>query len=231
MRSIRIDLFICMVIATALFAGIFFVGDKLDLMEKIFDGLEAVVNDTKDVPDGEVGGYATDDTLRVSNVEELAAAVQEGKTFTVETSAVMYSNYGVFTGDNYDWRILKLDDDVCFAVKLNTKKIQNGDDISTKILPVGKLVEEAPGALEDMKEELADANIAGFIVDVYIDMDGEANSTYVSPNTNTVMIVLSVVMSALPLVLFVLYMVTIFAIHSIFVKKGIFPPVFPNKKI
>ena len=231
MRRIRLDLFICMLLATALFAGIFFVGDKLDLMEKFFDGLETVVTGTKDVPDGEVGGYATADTLRVSNVEELAAAAQEGKTFTVETSSVKYTNFGVFTGDNYDWRILKLDDGVCFAVKLNTKKIQNGDELSTKILPVGKLVEEAPGALEDMKEELEGADIAGFIVDVYIDMDGEANSTYVSPNTNTVMIVLSVVMSALPLLLFVLYMVTIFAIHSVFVKKGIFPPVFPNMKI
>lgn len=226
-KGIRLDLFICMIIAAVIFAGIWFVGDKLGVGDKLLSGADTLVAGGKDVPDGEIGGYATDDTPRISTVEELVAVAQEGKTFTVETRAVKYLNYGTFVGENYEWRILKLNDGRAMAVKLNKDKIQENDS-GTHILPVGKMVLEQPGALEDMREAVSGTDTA-LVVDAYIDMDGEAKATYMSIGQRVAMVVINVLMVVLPIVMFVLYIVSVFAIHSIFVKKGIFSPVFPNK--
>lgn len=110
MRGIRLDLFICMILAGLIFAGVFFIGDKLDLGEKLMGVVE--------------------------NVVEMVAP---------------------------------------------------------------EMFEEG-GSADD-------------------------SSTIGGP-----MLIFAILMGALPLVLFALYMFLIFWIHSLFVKKGIFPPVFPNKK-
>lgn len=229
MKRIRLDLFICMIITTALFAGIWFVGDKIGLFDIVFDGIGNMVDSTQDVPDGEVGGYATEDTPRVSTIEELVIMAQKDKTFTIETSAVKYYNYGLLTGEEYEWRILTLDDDKAIALKLNTEKIQDSKTLGINILPVGKVVMEEPEILEEMGEMLSDSAVT-CIADAYIDMDGEAKSTYISFGMKSAMLIIGIVTMILPIVLFALYMVTIFWVHSLFVKKGIFPPVFPNKR-
>lgn len=81
MRKIRLDLFICMIIAGVLFAGIWFVGDKIGLFDIVFEGIGTMVDGSQDVPDGEVGGYATEDTPRVSTMQEVVAMARAGKTF------------------------------------------------------------------------------------------------------------------------------------------------------
>lgn len=230
MRGVRLDLFICMIIAGALFAGIWFVGDKIGLLELVFDGIEAMVDGSKDVPDGEVGGYATEDTPCVSTVQELAVMAQEGKTFTIETSSGKYSNYGVLSGTDYDWHILELDDGRAIALKLNTKKIQDSESSWKNILPVGKIVPEEPEILEDMAEMLSDSSLV-YISDAYIDMDGEAKTTYISGGMKAAILIMGIGVMVMPIALFVLYIAAILWIHSLFVKKGIFPPVFPNRNI
>lgn len=230
MKRIRLDLFICMIIATALFAGIWFAGDKIGLIDMAFDKIGNLVDSTEDVPDGEVGGYATEDTPRVSTTQEMVNMAQENKTFTVETSAVKYSNYGLLTGEEYEWRILKLDDGRAIALKLNTEKIQDSNTRGINILPVGKVVLEEPEILDDMADMLSDTDVV-YITDAYVDMDGEAKSTYISAGMKSAMMIIGIATMLIPIALFALYIVTIFWIHSLFVKKGIFPPVFPNKKI
>lgn len=230
MKRIRLDLFICMIIATALFAGIWYVGDKIGLFEIVFNKIGNIVNGTQDVPDGEVGGYATEDTPRVSTIQEMIAMAQENKTFTIETYAAYYYNYGLLTGKEYEWRILKLSDDKAIALRLNSEKIQDGKTLGINILPVGKVVLEEPEILDDMADMLSDSAVT-YIADAYVDMDGEAKSTYISPDMKVAMLVIGIISVSAPIVLFVLYMVTIFWIHSLFVKIGIFPPVFPNRKI
>ena len=230
MKRIRLDLFICMIIATALFAGIWFVGDKIGLLEMVFDKIGNIVDRTQDVPDGEVGGYATEDTPRVSTIQEMVNMAQENKTFTVETSAVKYSNYGLLTGKEYEWRILKLDDGGAIALKLNTEKIQDSNSRGINILPVGKVVLEEPEILDDMADRLSGTDVV-YITDAYVDMDGEAKATYISAGMKSAMVTIGISSMITPIVLFVLYIVTTLWIHSLFVKKGIFSPVFPNKKI
>ncbi len=230
MKRIRLDLFICMIIATALFAGIGFVGAKIGIIDIVFDKIGNLVDNTQDVPDGEVGGYATKDTPRVSTIQEMVNMAQEDKTFTVETSAVKYSNYGLLTGEEYEWRILKLDDGRAIALRLNTEKIQDSNTRGINILPVGKVVVEEPEILDDMADMLSDTDVV-YITDAYVDMDGEAKATYISTGMKSAMVIIGIATMLIPIALFALYIVTIFWIHSLFVKKGIFPPVFPNKKI
>ncbi len=228
-RKIRLDLFICMLIAMAIFAGIGYVGGKLGVVDKVIDAVGTALDGSRDVPDGEVGGYATDDTPRASTMKDLVELAENNQTFTIETEATKYLNYGTFVGEDYEWRVLKLDDDVAMAVKLNVDKIQDAEDSYDNILPVGRIIREEPGALDEMREMLSDGDV-NFIVDAYIDMDGEANSTYISPNQQSAMMIAGVLMAGVPLLVFVLFMVTIFAIHAIFVKMGIFPPVFAKRE-
>ena len=152
------------------------------------------------------------------------------QTFTVETSTVKYSNYGVLTGAEYDWRILTLDDGSAFAVKLNSKKIQDGEALGENILPVGKVVLEEPEILEKAKEMLEGSGKT-LIYDAYIDMDGEAKATYISGGMKTAMLIMGIGSMIMPFVLFAVYIAATLWVHSIFVKKGIFPPVFANRNI
>ena len=89
---------------------------------------------------------------------------------------------------------------------------------------------EEPEILDDMADMLSDTDVV-YITDAYVDMDGEAKATYISTGMKSAMVIIGIATMLIPIALFALYIVTIFWIHSLFVKKGIFSPVFPNKKI
>ena len=227
-RGVRLDLFICMIIVTAIFWGLFTLTEKFGVLDLAFDAIETLVDGSSNVEDGEVGGRATPDTPRATSMQDLVEFSQRGQTFTIQTSAVKYLNYGTFVGDNYEWRILKIDDNNAMAVRLNTDNIQNANGFNDKILPVGRIVVEEPGALDEMREMVSGQDFT-LITTAYIDMDGEANKTYLSPMLQGSMVLLTFAGPVLGILAFVIYILAIFGVHAIFVKLGIFPPVFTPK--
>jgi len=230
MRRMRFDLFICFFLTLLIGYGIITIGEKAGFAEWLGGAASKVMdNHTQEVPDGEVGGYATKDTPRVQTLEDLQLAAGQNQVFTVETNAVKYYNWGTFEGDNYEWRILELDDGSCFAVKLNTSKIVKAEDGFNTILPVGKLVLSEPEALDAMKAAMEKTGDT-FYVDVYIDMDGEANATYKSPSMENFLMFNSFLLSLLPVIVVALIILVTFGIHRIFVKLNIFPPIFAGRK-
>lgn len=228
-RGVRLDLFICMLLAALMFWGIWQVADYFGVLEKAFDAIGNAVSEEKEVADGEVGGFATEDTPIVSTMEEISQMAQDGKVFTIETTRMKYTNYGVFQGGNYDWRILRLEGNYAIAVKLNTKKIKRGENIDDMTLPVGQVIPEAPAALDEMQKCIEGTDDT-LIIDAYIDMDGEAKATYISSTMQATMIIIWIISAVIPLLLFALYIVSVLWIHSFFAKRGIFPPVFPGRE-
>lgn len=224
---IRFDLFICMVIAGALFAAVWFVGDKLQLNKGVYDVISNIVDVSEEVSDGEVGGYPTQDTPIVSNMQEVAMMAQAGKSFSIEISTARLAKYGVLNGKEYDWRILELADGGYIAAKVNSKKIQDSEMVGNYILPVGKVVMEEPEVLDEMIELLT-GSTGIYVPDAYIDMDGEAKTSYISPGMETAMIIMTIISMVKPYILFALYIIAVLWIHSLFAKKGIFPPIFPK---
>lgn len=227
-RRMRLDLFICFVIALAIYSGMFLVAEKLHITERIGNVISSVGHSRiQEVPDGEVGGYATDDVTRVYSADDLVNCVMEGKTFTTEVSPVKYYNMGTFVGDNYEWRILKLDDGSCFAVRINSDKIiENG---TKHILPVGRVVEEEPEVLDEMMRAMENAE-GNFCTNVYIDMDGEANASKTGVAFGVVKIIGFVMLAFIPFLAFAVLILLVFGIHRIFVECHVFPPVFQNGK-
>lgn len=228
-RGVRLDLFICMVLAALMFWGIWQVGSYFGVLEKAFDAIGKAVSEEKEVADGEVGGFATEDTPVVSTMEEIVQMAQEGKVFTIETTRTRYTNYGLFQGGNYEWRILCLEGDQAIAVKLNSKKIKRGESIDDALLPVGQVIAEPPAVLDQMKDAVEGTEDT-LIIDAYIDMDGEAKATYISPTMQTAMVIIWMITAVMPLGVFALYIVSVLWIHSFFAKRGIFPPVFPGRE-
>ncbi len=230
MRRMRFDLFICFFLTLLIGYGIITIGEKAGFAEWLGSAASKAVNShIQEVPDGEVGGYATKDTPRVQTLEDLQLAAEKNQVFTVETNAVKYYNMGTFEGDNYEWRILELDDGSCFAVRLNTSRIAEAEDSFETILPVGKLVLSPPEALEEMKAAMEKMD-GTFYIDAYIDMDGEANTTYISPSMENFMVFNSFLLTLAPVIVVALIILGTFGIHRIFVKLNIFPPVFAGRK-
>ncbi len=227
-RGVRLDLFICMIIVTAIFWGLFTLTEKLGVLDTAFDVIGTLVDGGNNVADGEVGGRATPNTPRATSMQDLVEFSQRGQTFTIETSAVKYYNYGTFVADNYEWRILKIDDNNAMAVKLNVDNIQDTNGFNDKILPVGRIVVEQPGALDEMQKMVSGEDFT-LITTAYIDMDGEANKTYISPMLQGSMILITLAGPLFGILAFVIYILAIFGVHAIFVKLGIFPPVFTPK--
>lgn len=227
-RGVRLDLFICMIIVTAIFWGLFTLTEKLGVLDIAFDAIGTLVDGGSNVADGEVGGRATPNTPRATSMQDLVEFSRRGQTFTIETRAVEYYNYGTFVADNYEWRILEIDDNNAMAVKLNIDNIQDTNGFNDKILPVGRIVVEQPGALDEMQEMVSGEDFT-LITNAYIDMDGEANATYISPMLQGSMILITLAGPVMGILAFVIYILSIFGVHAIFVKLGIFPPVFRSK--
>ena len=217
-RGVRLDLFICMLLAAGVFYLVWLAGTKI---EAKVEEKKAVV-ETVDFANAETGLGAGEDIPRVTSFEELSAYRD---CFTIEMTTSRYYNYGTFEGDEYVWRAIKLDDDTVIAARVNEDNVQTTEDFDV-ILPIGKIVEEEPEVIDDIVECL-EGKAVNYVPDAYIDMDGEADSTVKKEAiTMTAMLLISLV----PFVLFVVYILLVFGIHAIFCKLGIFPPVFNKKR-
>ena len=221
-RRVRLDLLICMFLAFLVCAGVFKVWEWT--CEKgVYDGLFALFEEEKvEIPEGEIGSYATDETPRVTCFDELAT-YENG--FTMEVNAVRLYNYGTISGETADWRMMRLDDDVMVALKVNEDNIQKTSD-GKLLLPVGEVVYGEPEIIDEL-EETATRNGYDWLTDGYIDMLGEAKQSTVSePISQGIMLLIG----CLPVVFFAIYIALVFGIHAVFCKMGIFPPVFTPKE-
>lgn len=221
-RRIRLDLAICMFLAFLVCAGVFKVWEWT-CDKGFYDGFFAMFEGNKvEIAEGETGGYPTEDTPRVNSFSELMTYAD---SFTMEVDAVRLYNYGTISGESADWRIMRLDDDVMVALKVNEDNIQKTED-GKLLLPVGEIVLETPEIIDEL-EDTANGKGYSWASDGYIDMLGEAKQSTVSePLAQGVMVAISL----LPVVFFAIYMVLVFGIHAIFCKMGIFPPVFAKRE-
>lgn len=69
---------------------------------------EALSSDqSTNILDGEIGGFATEDTPRIEPEEE--ALRKTDGTFTMEVKSVKFLNRGSVTGDEYSWHMMELE--------------------------------------------------------------------------------------------------------------------------
>lgn len=228
MRVVRMrwDMAICFFLMVATVFGLIKLDEKIGFAEKAIDAISSMElpGDNTDVPDGEVGGYATEDLPILETEEELREC--DGY-FTMKMTPARLYNMGSVQGKKYSWRILKLDNDKLVAAKFNSDKIQEVKDgsLDMVILPTGKCVYEDSEAYAIMKEQHGNHDI---IDDFYIDMDGKAESSKALPSWT--MLFLVVIEIGVP-VLFLAFMLGVTMMyHAIGVKIGIFPPIFVRNK-
>lgn len=235
-RRMRWDMAVCLVLMMLTVLGLIKLDDKIGFVNKVFDIMEPYFNPVTEVPDGEIGGYATKDLPRLETEEELRNA--DGY-FTMEMTVVDLYNMGSVTGEEYYWNIVKLDNDRLVAIKLNKDKLQEvkdgrGDKL---ILPTGVCVHGDSEAYALIRGKWDDLLKIGYTVvdDFYIDMDGMADSAKVlSSDTNSwVEFVTKSIHTHLagmiPVLAIAVFLGLIFLYHWIGVKIGIFPPIF-NKE-
>lgn len=136
-------------------------------LKKVFDSVDT----SNPVADGEVGGKPTEDTFVVSTYEDLQIAMENDYLFTVEMS---YIYYGGFTGSNYEWKVVKIDD-FYFLALINMENKVEIDKLHDKS-PVCRIVKEASEVQDKLVERIGEKAVTGY----YLDMDGAAKSTYIS---------------------------------------------------
>lgn len=225
----RWDMAVCLVLMMLTVIGLIKLDDKTEFvnkaLDKAFNMLESSSDQVTDVPDGEVGGYATEDLPRLSSEEELRDS--EGY-FTMEMTAVHLYNMGTVRGEENDFNIVKLDNDRLVAIKLNKEKIKEVKDGNTTklILPTGVCVYEDSEAYVLMWKWNEKYDI---VDDFYIDMDGEANYSK-AVSADMMMGGAVAIEGIMPIVAFAMMIGIILLYHMIGVKIGIFPPIFERKK-
>lgn len=228
MRVVRMrwDMAICFFLMVVTILGLIKLDEKLGFAGKVIDAISSIDLEGKgeEVPDGEVGGYATDDVPILETEEEIRNC---SGYFTMKMTSSRLYNRGTVEGKKYTWRVLKLDNDKLVAAKFNDDKVKETEEGSGSIviLPTGKCVHEDSEAYGLIAERYKKDEV---IDDFYIDMDGKANASKALPSwTMAILVVMEV---ALP-VLFLAFVlgITMFY-HSIGVKIGIFPPIFVRKK-
>ncbi len=228
MNKIRLDLFVCLLVAGAILCGVGYLLFTFVPWDEVIDSVGEMVSNTQDVEDGEVGGYATDDIPRAESFEELAYFARNDEEFTIEAPVTKCYNYGTFVAEEHEWRILKLEDGCLIAILLNKDKVIEGDDYDDPdIFPVGRVVLEEPAALEDMLDMVGDD--AGLVEDGYIDMDGEANYTYLGTGYKAAATLVVVISSLLPLLVFALWIFMTLKMHAVLFYKGIFSEIYTDR--
>lgn len=224
-KRMRWDMAVCLMLMSLTVLGIIKLNDKTEFLNKALDRMEPYLNQVTEVPDGEIGGYATEDLPRLETEEELR---ESDGYFTMEMTAVHLYNMGTVMGKENCWNVVKLDSGSLVAIKLNKNKLQEVKDGSRDklILPTGVCVHEDSEAYALMRKWNGNYEV---VDDFYIDMDGMADySTTVL--SNKMMGILMVIECIMPIVAFAGMIGTIFFYHWIGVKIGIFPPIFNRKK-
>lgn len=139
--------------------------------EKIWNKVEETVDHSREVSDGEVGGKPTEDTYVVSTYEQLQIAMENDYTFTVKCSMARLP-VSSMESKHYSWRAVTLDDYRIPAL-INWDNIVE-DERNIYFLPVCRVVKTEP----EIKSKFIERYGEDAIADYYLDMDGEANSTY-----------------------------------------------------
>lgn len=228
MRIVRMrwDMAICFFLAVATIVGLFKLDEKTKFSDKVFHVISSIKlpgEGNKDVSDGEVGGYATDDLPVLETEEEIRDC--DGY-FTIKmTLSEFYDMYTVpAQKENYEYKVIELENNKLLAVKLNKAKVQKveKDNRTIVTLPTGVCVYEDSEVYEKMKKWYEEYDI---IDDFYIDMDGKAKSNQIANSISTGEMIFFIFMEVGLPVLFMAFAIGVVLLyHVIGVKIGIFPP-------
>lgn len=212
-HRLRFDFWLCLLLSVGLALG----AEKI-ATTVLNDKYEAYKEEHQ-VEDGEIGGKAKDDTFRAENIEDLLSH----DTFTIISHGIEYMNKGSGFYKNFYMYALTLPSGEKVAARINTESvIHEGDSLYSgdAILPVGKVIKE------DLSKEKYFIEQIEFKEpldrkDFYIDMVGAASiqseETFIE--TPVIMIQLLVIIITFPI------------FHMIDSKLGIFPYIFPPKKL
>lgn len=228
-RTMRWDMAVCLGLMVLTVLGLLKLNDKIEFGNKVLDMLKPYFDEVTEVPDGEVGGYATKDLPRLETEEEIRNV--KGY-FTMEMTYIELYNMGTVEGMENTWNVVKVDNGRIVAIKLNTNKIQeikndsNYEGSYKQILPTGTCVHGDSEVYELLKKMYKEYEV---VDDFYIDMDGMAGSSKVVAS-NEMMGILIFLESFLPIIAFAGAMGIIFLYHWIGVKIGIFSPIFNRNK-
>lgn len=222
---LRGDMAICFALTILCVIGISKLDEKTGFFERGFDAVEEALStdSSKVVPDGEIGGFATEDTLRI-NPEEDALRNTNG-AFTMEVNYVDVINRGTVTGNEYEWHMMELENGKLVAIRINFDKIQDVQkgNFNNAVLPVGVCVySEDCEAYHLIRQRWNDCEV---IDDFYIDMDGEAGYSKTIPQ-GIVMGILVAIHILIPILIFGLLLGLTLLFHRIGYRLGIFPPLF-----
>lgn len=228
MRIVRMrwDMAICFFLAVATIVGLFKLDEKTKFSDKVFHVISSIKlpgEGNKNVKDGEVGGYATEDLPVLETEEEIRDC--DGY-FTIKLKLKSFNSMNAVSvhEENYRYMLLELEDDKLLAVKLNKDKAQKVEEENSTmvILPTGVCVYEDSEVYEIMKKKYEEYDI---IDDFYIDMDGKAKSNTITTSISTGEMIFFAIMNIGMPVLFMAFAIGVVLLyHVIGVKIGIFPP-------
>ena len=219
-RGVRLDLFICMVLAALIFYGVYeggsFVIEKMSAVKDSVETQASVGNETGCIP--------SEDVPVVETFRELG---DHGDCFTFTMNRVRLYDNGSIVGENYEWRFVEIEDYI-IAARVNMDNLTEGSSYTYVTLPVGRLILAEPEVLDEMQVQFRGEGT--IIDDAFIDMDGAANSTKISAFQDSLMTFGMLLVVFVPIVLFAAYIGLVFGIHAIGYKLGIFPPVFNKNR-
>ena len=88
LRRMRWDMAVCFILTMLCIVGISELDNKIGFFKKGFDAMEEAVSSDQStsIPNGEIGGFATEDTPRIEPEEEALRKTDE--TFTMEVKSV-----------------------------------------------------------------------------------------------------------------------------------------------
>ena len=229
LRRMRWDMTVCFILTMLCIVGISELDNKIGFFKKGFDAMEEAVSSDQStsIPNGEIGGFATEDTPRIEPEEEALRKTDE--TFTMEVKSVKFLNRGSVTGNEYSWYMMELENGKLVAMRINFDKIQDaeGRNFNNSILPVGKCVHDTNCEAYDLiRENYSDCEV---IDDFYIDMDGDAGYSKALPKGATMGILVAIEI-LVPILAMVLLVGLTLLFHMIGCKLGIFPPIFRKKQ-
>ncbi|MCI8498288.1 MAG: hypothetical protein HFG33_02690 [Bacilli bacterium] len=210
---LRFDMWLCLLLSV----GLAFGAGKI--ATKIFEDKYEVHKEEQKVDENEIGGKATEETFRAESIEDILSH----DTFTVVSPGIEYMNRGSGYYKGMYLHSLILPSGERVAARINSDSvIHEGDSIYTgdSILPVGRVIKE------DLTKEKTFINQIEYKEpldrkDFYIDMVGEAEIM------NEEMFIESPVM----IIQLVIIIITFPIFHMIGSKLGIFPYIFPPKKL
>ncbi len=211
---LRFDMWLCLLLSF----GIAYGASKI-VNNYLEDKYEDHMEEHK-VEENNVGGIATEDIFRAQNIEDLLSH----DTFTVISPGIEYKNKGAGFYKNFYMYALTLPSGEKVAARINFESvIKNDEDIYSKsdsILPVGKIIKEDL-TLEKTFLEQIEYKEPLDRKDFYIDMVGEAAIQSRESFIEGPVILIELLIIA---ILFPIF-------HMIGSKLGIFPYIFPPKKL